>query len=276
MASAAPSCGASVKTGSTRSVVSAPKRGIEAASVVDVRRLRIGPKAPARRVGKKVACGRRRAKVALMPRGGLSILIITGLGLASCGRPELSATAVCGESLRPGSAGALNQMAVLTTDFHGQLPDRRLHVVWLCNSAELCDPVFSFDQARDLRVHWLDRDTLEIVSDASAPREWPAPPAPRNAPWPQVKVKLVQRDRPDSPPLEHHLSPGLGKVLNTAEPCAPIRRFKRLTSATGSKVGDAIRQVKPFGVELLPGHRSTRPWQVGGLRHVRTESGEVS
>lgn len=120
------------------------------------------------------------------------------------------------------------QTLVLTDHDTGQFPDRDLRVVWLCNFAEACDPVFSFDQARTLAVHWLDAETLEIVSDADAPHRWPAPAPPRNAPWPEVQIKLIKRDRPDSPPLEDHLSAGEGPVLSLGgSACRPIRDFSR-------------------------------------------------
>ena len=131
------------------------------------------------------------------------------------------------EVVRPGSRGVTKQTAVLTSDNTGHFPDRDLYAVWLCNFSEVCDPVFSYDQARGLVVHWLDANTLEIVSDADAPHRWPGP-SPRNAPWPDVQVKLVKRDKPDSPPLEHHLSVGQGPVLgNAGVVCQRIRDFTR-------------------------------------------------
>ena len=154
--------------------------------------------------------------------------MLLGLALSGCveTEPKLSASHVCGESIRPASGATARQTLVLTDHNTGQFPDRDLRVLWLCNAAELCDPVFSYDQARAVVAHWVDAETIEIVSDADAPHRWPAPAPPRNAPWPEIQVKLVKRDKPDSPPLEHHLSAGEGPILGVVGVvCRPIRDF---------------------------------------------------
>lgn len=160
--------------------------------------------------------------------GAWAALTVSACSAGEPGAPRLSASHVCGEVVRPASVGFARQTAVLTTRITSQFPDRDIHALWLCNFADLCDPVVSFDQARGLRAHWLDADTLEVVTNADAPYLWPAPPAPRNAPWPRVRFKAVRTDRPDSPPLEQHLSAGLGPVLGQdGVACRRIRDFRR-------------------------------------------------
>lgn len=144
--------------------------------------------------------------------------------LAGCGG-QLSASATCGEISRLSIGAAAGQTLVLTSDLSG-FPGRDLYVIWLCNVAELCDPVLSYNDPRGVAAQWRGPDVLEIVTDARAPRLWPAPPAPRNAPWPNVRLHKVDRNTRASPSLVSHLTPSDGAVLtNSGVTCRPIRKF---------------------------------------------------
>lgn len=143
--------------------------------------------------------------------------------LAACG-DRLSATAVCGEIPRPGTTGVATQTLVLTSDLSG-FPDRDLFVLWLCDFAELCYPLLSYNEPRGVVAQWRGPNVIEVITDARSPQRWP-PPAPRNPAWPQLHLQQVDTDLPYSGPVATQLAPTSGPLLTNSEVvCRRIRTF---------------------------------------------------